>query len=143
MIGFGVGTGPNRAKDAASSAINSPLLETSINGARKAIVAVTCGPQVSLFDAQDAVNSLINATGHDMDIKFGVEINPQLNDEILVSVIAADFEEEFSFEDTAGTVQPTRPMENLFNNDAVVAKPTVQKDAEESEDDILPDFLKD
>ena len=143
MIGFGVGTGPNRAKDAASSAINSPLLETSINGARKAIVAGTCGPQVSLFDAQDAVNSLINATGHDMDIKFGVEINPQLNDEILVSVIAADFEEEFSFEDTAGTAQPTRPMENLFNTDATASKPAAQTDVEESEDDILPDFLKD
>ena len=144
MIGFGVGTGTNRAKDAASSAINSPLLETSINGARKAIVAVTCGPQVSLFDAQDAVNSLINATGHDMDIKFGVEINPQLNDEILVSVIAADFEEEFSFEDTAGTVQPTRPtMESLFNTDSMASKVNTQKDTEESEDDILPDFLKD
>ena len=122
----------------------SALPSTSINGARKAIVAVTCGPQVSLFDAQDAVNSLINATGHDMDIKFGVEINPQLNDEILVSVIAADFEEEFSFEDTAGTVQPTRPtMENLFNTDTMASKVNTQKDTEESEDDILPDFLKD
>ena len=79
-----------------------------------------------------------------MDIKFGVEINPQLNDEILVSVIAADFEEEFSFEDTAGTVQPTRPtMESLFNTDSMASKVNTQKDTEESEDDILPDFLKD
>ena len=144
MIGFGVGTGPNRAKDAASSAINSPLLETSINGARKAIVAVTCGPQVSLFDAQDAVNSLINATGHDMDIKFGVEINPQLNDEILVSVIAADFEEEFSFEDTAGTIMPTRTAaESLLTPDHSSNESASKKEADETDDYILPNFLKD
>lgn len=144
MIGFGVGTGANRAKDAASSAINSPLLETSINGARKAIVAVTCGPQVSLFDAQDAVNSLINATGHDMDIKFGVEINPQLNDEILVSVIAADFEEEFSFEETAGTIMPTRTTaESLLSSEHSSTDTTAKKEADEADDYILPNFLKD
>lgn len=139
MIGFGVGTGPNRARDAATSAINSPLLETSVNGARKAIVAVTCGPQVSLFDAQDAVNSLINATGHDMDIKFGVEINPQLNDEILVSVIAADFEEEFRFEDAASFAQPTR-NDALLSADAFSTKQS-ENNEEQDVDDILPTFL--
>ena len=139
MIGFGVGTGPNRARDAATSAINSPLLETSVNGARKAIVAVTCGPQVSLFDAQDAVNSLINATGHDMDIKFGVEINPQLNDEILVSVIAADFEEEFRFEDAASCVAPTR-NDSLLSSESILNEKPV-KEEETDVDDILPTFL--
>ena len=97
LIGFGMGTGVNRAKDAADMAINSPLLEASITGARRAIVAVTCGPNVSLFDAQDTVNLLIDASGHDIDVKFGIGINDQLSDEILVSVIASDFEEEFDF----------------------------------------------
>ena len=97
MIGFGTGTGPNRAKDAATNAINSPLLEASISGARRAIVAVTCGINVSLFDAQDTVNLLIDASGHDVDVKFGVSINDQLDDEILVSVIASDFKDEINF----------------------------------------------
>ena len=98
MIGFGTGTGPNRAKEAATNAINSPLLEASISGARRAIVAVTCGINVSLFDAQDTVNLLIDASGHDVDVKFGVSINDQLDDEILVSVIASDFKDEINFE---------------------------------------------
>lgn len=137
MIGFGSGTGPNRAKDAASSAINSPLLEASITGARKAIVAVTCGPQVSLFDAQEAVNSLINATGNDIDIKFGVDINSQLNDEILVGVIAADFEEEFRFEDTNPFVSTQRPDPIL-----TAQRPEESKKEEKDDlDDIIPTFM--
>ena len=48
LIGFGMGSGPNKAQDAAVNAISSPLLEASINGARRAIGAVTCGSQVSL-----------------------------------------------------------------------------------------------
>ena len=92
LIGFGMGTGANRAKDAANAAINCPLLEASISGARRAIVAITCGSNVSLFDAQECVNLLIAAANRDIDIKFGVTINDQLTDEIFVSVIACDFE---------------------------------------------------
>ena len=97
LIGFGYGSGPNRAKQAAEDAVNSPLLEASMRGAKRAIVAVTCGPQVSLFDAQEAVNLLTKAAGLDIDIKFGVAINDQLSDEILVSVIASDFDHEVDF----------------------------------------------
>ena len=137
MIGFGTGTGPNRAKEAATNAINSPLLEASISGARRAIVAVTCGINVSLFDAQDTVNLLIDASGHDVDVKFGVSINDQLDDEILVSVIASDFKDEINFEATGFSSQPTRE--------------TVQPDKDTSEETdeninieeegILPGFL--
>ena len=140
MIGFGVGTGPNRAKDAANAALNSPLLEASISGARRAIVAVTCGPNVSLFDAQETVNLLINASGHDVDVKFGVAINDQLNDEILVSVIASDFEEEIDFSKPMEYKAPVRPADNP------VLTPPVEENKEENEQDddltsILPGFL--
>ncbi|NLB49142.1 MAG: cell division protein FtsZ, partial [Erysipelotrichia bacterium] len=143
MIGFGVGTGPNRAKDAAAAALNSPLLETSISGARRAIVAVTCGRNVSLFDAQDTVNLLINASGHDVDVKFGVAINDQLNDEILVSVIAGDFEDEIDFSQPSDFTPPSRDTV-----DSVVPTPIVDSDEGEQGDEInktsiLPEFLKD
>ena len=79
LIGFGVGEGPNRAQDAAQNAINSPLLEASIAGARKAIVSITCGPMVSLYEAQETVDRLIEAAGSTIDIKFGVSINAELD----------------------------------------------------------------
>ena len=144
IIGFGVGSGPNRAKDAANAALNSPLLEASITGARRAIVAVTCGPNVSLFDAQDTVNLLINASGHDVDVKFGVAINDQLNDEILVSVIASDFEEEFDFSKPSAYQSPARPSDNPV----LAPLNEEEKESEEDKNDdnidvasILPEFL--
>ena len=145
LIGFGLGTGPNKAKDAASAAINSPLLEASITGARKAIVAITCGTQVSLFEAQETVNRLIDAAGHDIDIKFGISINDQLSDEILVSVIASDFENDIDFSETTA-YNPTPE-----NRPQPVLKPVAEEKEESEEvplseenttDDILPNFLK-
>ena len=150
MIGFGVGQGPNRAKEAANNALNSPLLEASITGARRAIVAVTCGRDVSLFDAQDCVNLLINASGHDIDLKFGVSINDQLSDEILVSVIASDFEEDVDFAKQDSYI-PKRE-DAIFssgefkseNATPVEANNAAQEDqVEVDDDDILPNFLKD
>ncbi|HHT66732.1 MAG TPA: cell division protein FtsZ [Erysipelotrichaceae bacterium] len=145
MIGFGVGTGPNRAKEAANAALNSPLLETTIAGARRAIVAVTCGRNVSLFDAQDTVNLLINASGHDVDVKFGVAINDQLNDEILVSVIASDFENEIDFSKPSEYEPPTR-----ITVESPVLSTLEQENVDEEEKEIdkidessiLPEFLK-
>ena len=145
MIGFGVGSGPNRAKDAANDALNSPLLEASISGARRAIVAVTCGPNVSLFDAQDTVNLLINASGHDVDVKFGVSINDQLNDEILVSIIASDFEEEIDFSSMQPYQAPSRPNDNPVLSP--LSDGNIEKEDENKSDDdidvtsILPGFL--
>ncbi len=150
LIGFGMGSGNNRAKDAANAALSSPLLEASITGARRAIVSVTCGPNVSLFDAQETVNLLIDASGHDIDVKFGVAINDQLDDEILVSVIASDFEEEVDFSQPSVFSIPTsRDREDLFKSpEAPVLTGEVEEKKPESsdtisDDSILPSFLKD
>ena len=148
LIGFGMGSGPNRASDAAQNAINSPLLEASINGARRAICAVTCGSEVSLYEAQETVDRIIEAAGNTVDIKFGVSINDQLTDQILVSVIASDFTEEFDF-----TAVPTydKPIKPAYRSDE--AQPVESEDGEqevheeekpiEEEKGFLPNFLKD
>ena len=122
---------------------NSPLLEASITGARRAIVAVTCGPNVSLFDAQETVNLLINASGHDVDVKFGVAINDQLNDEILVSVIASDFEEEFDFSKPQVYQAPTRQADNPVLAPLAEEETKSEEEKEENIDvaSILPNFL--
>ena len=147
LIGFGMGTGPNRAKDAANTAINSPLLEASISGARRAIVAITCGSNVSLFDAQECVNLLIGAANHDIDIKFGVTINDQLTDEILVSVIASDFEDEIDFGQPIVFNQPKPIVDEspvLVNPQNHADEDNDQEQANEdfSDDSILPNFLR-
>ncbi len=141
LIGFGMGSGANRAKDAATNAISSPLLEASIAGARRAIVAITCGPQVSLFEAQECVNLLIEAAGNNIDIKFGVTINNQLTDEILVSVIASDFENDVDF--TAQTaVAPIRPVETEQKIEELEDTAEREKERYLEEDSIIPNFLK-
>lgn len=93
MIGFGVGNGPNRAQEAAAKAISSPLLENSITGARSAIIAITGGKNSTLYDFTDAVNHIQNAAGNDINIIFGASINENLEDELQVTVIATDFDE--------------------------------------------------
>ncbi len=143
LIGFGLGSGANRSKEAANNAINSPLLEASITGARKAIVAITCGPKVSLIEAQQTVDMLINAAGGDIDIKFGIAINDQLNDEILVSVIASHFEHEVDFSKPTPFV--ALKSDNVFNNvdDNSNNENTENEETSDLENDILPSFLKD
>ena len=143
LIGYGMGTGQTRAKDAANAALSCPLLETSITGARRAIVAVTCGPNVSLFDAQDTVNLLIDASGHDIDVKFGVAINDQLDDEIMVSVIASDFEEEIDFSQSSTINMPGRNAdENPFNPVPNIPDESQNTGSINGEEDILPTFIK-
>jgi len=144
LIGFGMGQGPNKAQEAAQNAISSPLLEASINGARRAICAVTCGSQVSLYEAQETVDRIIEAAGSSVDIKFGVSINDQLTDQILVSVIASDFTEDFDF-----TAIPTyeKRVVNKPENDEVEEK-SFDEEVNVEEDDnqnngFLPNFLKD
>ncbi len=142
LIGFGVGSGPNRAKDAANNAVNSPLLEASMIGARRAIVAITCGTQVNLFEAQECVNLLIDAAGNNIDIKFGITINDQLTDEILVSVIASDFENDVDFTaQTFATPINTVPEEEKVSELSETAKREQERYLEE--DSIIPNFLKD
>ena len=96
MIGFGVGNGPNRAQEAAAKAISSPLLENSITGARSAIIAITGGKNSTLYDFTDAVNHIQNAAGNDINIIFGASINENLEDELQVTVIATDFDENIA-----------------------------------------------
>ncbi len=141
LIGFGTGSGPNRAKEAATNAVSSPLLEASIGGARRAIVAITCGTQVNLFEAQECVNLLIDAAGNNIDVKFGITINDQLTDEILVSVIASDFENDVDF--TAQTF--TSPLQVEKEDQEVnELEETAKREHERylEEDSIIPNFLK-
>ncbi len=92
LIGIGLAQGDNKAQEAAARAITSPLLEAQIHGARKAIVNITGGESITLFDADDAVGFIREAAGEEIDIIFGVAINETLEDKIIVTVIATGFD---------------------------------------------------
>ena len=138
LIGFGTGEGEKASEDAALSALNCPLIEQSIQGARRAICHVTCGPQVSLFECQDCVTKIIESSGGTMDIKFGISTNDQLSDQILCSIIASDFINDTAFsapkkEEFVLTSKKEKPENN---------EPIEKTSKETIEDDIIPNFLE-
>ena len=142
LIGYGHGKGSNKALEAAQSAIACPLLETPMSGARRSIIAVTCGPMVSLYEAQDCVNRIKDEASNAVDVKWGVAINEQLGDEIIVSIIASDFKDEVTFTEQSGfKVISSEPEEKKIEKDKPA--PEEEKENENSEEDILPNFLKD
>jgi cell division protein FtsZ len=100
LIGIGLGTGEDRAIKAAQQAVSSPLLETSIVGATDAIINVTGGKSLTLFEAEDAAEVVREAASTDINIIFGAVINESLNDEVIVTVIAT------GYEDNLGTMEP-------------------------------------
>ncbi len=94
LMGIGIATGENRATEAAKKAISSPLLETSIDGAKGVIMNITGGSNLSLFEVQEAADIVASASDEEVNMIFGSVINENLNDEIIVTVIATGFTEE-------------------------------------------------
>ncbi len=93
LMGIGVAKGETRTKDAAQLAIKSALLETTIAGAHYAIVNIASSVQMSLYEVNEVVNEVRNATSTELDnLIYGCAINPDLNDEIVVTVIATGFQ---------------------------------------------------
>lgn len=102
LMGIGISTGENRAAEAAKKAISSPLLETSIDGAKGVLMNITGGSNLSLFEVQEAADIVASASDEDVNMIFGSVINDNLKDEIIVTVIAT------GFNDVVPTPRPTR-----------------------------------
>jgi cell division protein FtsZ len=92
LMGIGVATGENRAAEAAKKAINSPLLETSIDGARGILMNITGGINLSLYEVNEAADIVISHSDPEVNMIFGAIIDDTLTDEIIVTVIATGFE---------------------------------------------------
>ena len=126
LIGIGISQGDNKAQEAAQKAIQSPLLEAQINGAKKAIVNVTGGANISIFDANDAVEYIREAAGNDVDIIFGVAINEKLGESIIVTVIATGF-------DMPKMMAPTSAKPSIKTASKITEE--IKKEVEEEEED--------
>lgn len=127
LIGIGVGFGDNRAVEAAKQAVNSPLLEQTINGATDCIVNITGGNSMGLFEAEDAVEVVRAVANTDVNIIFGAVINEALTDEIVVTVIATGFEDS------------TEPLYRSIEGE----KKSVQEIKDDDDDELeMPAFLR-
>ena len=133
LIGIGLGTGEDRAIKAAQQAVSSPLLETSIVGATDAIINVTGGTSLTLFEAEDAAEVVRQSASTDINIIFGAVINENLNDEVIVTVIATGYEDN--------PVSGSSPMVEDYNPgiSEVPQKPVSVIDDEYD----IPPFLRD
>ena len=94
IMGIGVGSGENRAVEAVDGAIHSALLETSIDGAQSILLNVTGGPDISLYEINEAAEKVAEAVDPEANIIFGSVIDPDMEDSIRITVVATGFGKE-------------------------------------------------
>ena len=148
IIGIGIGMGDDRAIEAARQAVSSALLDTSIEGATDAIINITGGVNLTLFEAEQAAEVVRAASKKDINIIFGTVINENLSEEVIVTVIATGFDNERQQamekeEDAKPTPQPTR-RSTIEREPEVLGHDNPTKYKESSVDNLdIPAFLKD
>ncbi|MRG85485.1 cell division protein FtsZ [Salinibacillus xinjiangensis] len=139
LMGIGVATGESRAVEAAKKAISSPLLETSIDGARGVLMNISGGTNLSLYEVQEAADIVTSAADQEVNVIFGSVINEDLKDEIVVTVIATGFDETKAAQPkerpTVGAEKVSRPQEERRINRG--GNNTVEEDTLD-----IPTFLR-
>jgi len=91
LLGIGMGSGENRAIEAANAAVSSPLLETSMEGARKILLSITAGNDLSLHEVNEAAKAVSAAAHPEANIIFGAMVDERLQDEVWVTVVATGY----------------------------------------------------
>ena len=139
-MGTGRASGENKAEDAAKEAIQSPLLETSIEGARGVIINITGGEDLGLQEVNTAAELIQRSVDPEANIIFGTVIDPEMQDEIKITVIATGFdqpdEKKSPLLDSLGT-NSSKPWEKK-----VSSIPSSQ-DLGSSQNDLdIPSFLR-
>lgn len=153
-MGLGNATGENRAIEAARQAIQSPLLETSIRGAKGVLLNITGGPNLGLLEINEASTLVQESCDPEANIIFGASIREDLGEEIMITVIATGFDEEknMGFElNERPTVQsrptlntvPTKPSQPEVKEEAEVTIEEPKRVTTTIEDDMeIPTFLR-
>jgi cell division protein FtsZ len=127
LLGIGMGVGEHRAVEAARHAVESPLLETSVAGARSILLSITGGRDLSLFEVNEAAKAVAEAAHQDANIIFGAMVDEKVVDQVWVTVVAtgygdrpvvrsqprAGFEPQRIPADTEPRVRRTRPAQTL------------------------------
>ncbi len=128
-MGMGFATGKDKATDAANAAISSPLLETSIDGAKGVIINITASPDISLDDIDAASTMIKDKVSDDANIIWGAVIDEKLEDAINVTVIATGFN---------GDGKPAVPASA---DEHIINEPEDEKDKDDDDDDSFYDIM--
>ena len=144
VMGMGTGRGPTRAADAARQAIASPLLEDgSVEGARGLLLNITGGPNLTLHEVNEASNIAREAADPQANIIVGQVINPELGDELTVTVIATGFEQSESVLRFPSAHQPTLVVEPVKKPELVSVSVAVENGGDYGSDDLdRPTYLR-
>lgn len=171
LMGLGAAQGENRAVEATESAIASPLLEASIDGAHGVLLSIQGGTDMGLFEINEAARMVQEVAHPEANIIFGAVISDNLGDEVRVTVIAAGFDDPVNPAQNSGSAQVAAPVEpvasispvsapeqNASSNEVaenpageseeddqrnVEPLPTVVESSKKGDDDLdVPDFLK-
>ncbi len=147
LMGIGIGQGEGRAEEAARNAIDSKLLETTIDGAKGVIVNITGGPDLGLTDVTKAMNIINDAVQDDAIVIFGAVTDENMQGEVKITVIATGFEMKSHSAVQANKLQAKQPLSaaeffgNAFTN--TTKKTETSSSALPGFTNIeIPDFLK-
>lgn len=130
LMGIGIASGPNRAVEAARRAIHSNLLEVSIDGATDAIINISSSDKIPLIEVDKVIAEIRNSCDKSLNIIYGAAMNNDLNDEIIVTVIATGYElkaKENGIENLAGEI-----FNNMSDTNISYDRPKIN-DTEEEE----------
>ncbi len=125
LMGIGRASGDNRAAQAAQQAIESPLIEVSIDGAKGVLFNVTGGYDMSMSEIQEAAEIITSAVAPDANIIFGATLKPEMEDELIITVIATGFDSQYfqdqaaAYDDTSFSGSSVETSESEVSEDAV------------------------
>lgn len=149
FMGIGMGVGENRAQAAARSAIASPLLEISIEGAKGILFTITGGPDLTMAEVEESAKIITEKADADASVIFGASIDEKLIDQLKITVIATGFDEsrvQMARFMTPSTLRPTvTPQELTQEEKPKVEEPPSQPEApsdEMGEEFEIPAFLR-
>ena len=128
LMGIGVGEGENRAADAAKMAINSPLLETSIDGAKGILLNISGSSDLSIFEVNEAAEIISEAADPDANIIFGSVIDESLGGKVQITVVATGFNSSAkSVPEFGKTTTTSRPASTTNSNSGIPDIPVFMK----------------
>ncbi len=126
LMGVGHGTGENRAREAASAAVNSPLLDVSIHGAKGVLFAIYGAEDLGMLEVQEAAKIITESVDKDAKIIFGIATDPSLKkDEIKVTVIATGFPSGFS--NRSRELSSSVPVEAPTRSESLRPEPRLER----------------
>ena len=144
LMGVGVGSGDNKVIEAARNAIHSNLLEVSIDGATDAIVNITAGRSITLFEQSEALQEIRNASTSELNVIYGVALNEDLGEEVVVTVIATGYDlktNESELVDLFGTAERPIPQSEEHVERYQENKYEEKKEDNNRSNPNLPDWL--